>query len=166
LKKIISSPISGKSRRKHRSEHAQSLIELAVSLPVIILILLGTIDFGMAIFSYAILRDAAQEGALYGSFNPANKAEIENRARNISPRADDAVFSSPINLRDKILIKVDVKAIGNSCQGTTKGAANSLQVTVSYKYPLIMPFIRPILGADTISLAGTATNIILQPPCK
>ncbi len=157
------------TRRKlksNRSEHAQSLVELAVSLPVIVLILLGTIDFGMAIFSYAILRDAAQEGALYGSFNPANKAEIENRARNISPRSEDAVFSSPINLRDKNLIKVEVKALGAFCQGSTKGAANSLQVTVSYKYPLLMPFVSPIIGSNTISLTGTATNIILQPPCK
>lgn len=131
-----------------------------------ILILLGTIDFGMAIFSYAILRDAAQEGALYGSFNPTNKIEIESRARNISPRADDAIFSSPINLRDKALITVEVKSIGPACQGTTKGVANTLQVNVSYKYPLLMPFIRPIIGANTISLTGTATNIILQPPCK
>lgn len=150
----------------HRNERAQSLVELAISLPVIILILLGTVDFGMAIFSYAILRDAAQEGALYGSFNPANKAEIENRTRNISPRADDAVFSSPINLRDTALVKVDVKALGAFCQGSTKGVANSLQVNVSYKYPLLMPFIRPIVGSGSISLSGTATNIILQPPCK
>ncbi len=153
-------------KQPDRKERAQSLIELAVSLPVIILILLGTVDFGMAIFSYAILRDSAQEGALYGSFNPTNKVEIESRARNISPRADDAVFSSPINLRDKTLIKVEVKALGAACQGSTNGVANTLQVTVSYKYPLIMPFIRPIVGANTIALAGMATNIILQPPCK
>jgi Flp pilus assembly protein TadG len=156
-----------KSKRKlYRGQRAQSLVELAVALPVMVLILLGTIDFGMAIFSYAILRDAAQEGALYGSFNPNNKAEIENRARNISPRAEDAVFSSPINLRDTSLVTVNVKALGASCQGSTKGAANGIQVSVSYNYPLIMPFIRPIVGAATIPLTGAATNIILQPPCK
>lgn len=158
--------ITRSKRRIDRGERAQSLVELAVALPVMVLILLGTIDFGMAIFSYAILRDAAQEGALYGSFNPKNKAEIENRARNISPRAEDAVFSSPINLRDKTLVTVNVKALGASCQGSTKGVANSVQVNVSYNYPLIMPFIKPFVGTETISLTGTATNIILQPPCK
>ena len=156
------------SKRKRRfinNERGQSLVELAVSLPVLILILLGTVDFGMAIFSYAILRDAAQEGALYGSFNPANKAEIENRARNISPRGDETVFSSPVNLRDTTLVKVEVKALGKFCQGITGGAANSLKVSVSYKYPILMPFAGQIIGSDTISLTGTATNIILQPPC-
>ncbi|NOT05847.1 MAG: pilus assembly protein [Anaerolineales bacterium] len=146
-------------------ERGQSLVELAVSLPVILLLLIGTLDFGMAIFSYAILRDAAQEGAFYGSFNPANKAEIENRARNISPRGEEGVFSSPVDLRNKTLVKVNVKAIGASCQGITKGKANSLQVSVSYQYPIIMPFAGQIISSDTITLTGTATNIILQPAC-
>ncbi len=158
-------PAPKRKRSFTQNERGQSLIELAVSLPVMILILLGTIDFGMAIFSYAILRDAAQEGALYGSFNPANKAEIENRARNISPRGDEAVFSSPVNLRNTTLVKVEVKALGAFCQGTTGGAANSVKVSVSYKYPLLMPFAGEIMGSGTISLTGTATNIILQPPC-
>jgi Flp pilus assembly protein TadG len=162
----VSYTLSPRRKRSfNQNERGQSLVELAVSLPVIILILLGTIDFGMAIFSYAILRDAAQEGALYGSFNPANKAEIENRARNISPRGDEAVFSSPVNLRNTTLVKVEVKALGAFCQGTTGGVANSLKVSVSYKYPILMPFAPQIIGSNTIALTGTATNIILQPPC-
>lgn len=148
-----------------RRERGQSLVEIAISLPVIILILLGTIDFGMAIFSYAIIRDAAQEGALYGSFNPDNKAEIENRARYISPQGEDDIFSSPVDLTNKDLIQVEIKAIGNSCQGTTGGEANSLRVRVRYYYPFLMPFIGSIVGSDTIPLTGSATNVILQPPC-
>ena len=152
-------------RKSIRSERGQSLVELAISLPVLILLLLGTVDFGMAIFSYSILREAAQEGAFYGSFNPANKTEIENRARNISPRENEAVFSSPVNLRNKSLVKVTIKAIGGSCQGITNGAANSMRVSVSYKYPILMPFAGQIIGENTILLTGTATNIILQPAC-
>ena len=64
--------------KRKRSEHGQSLVELAVTLPILILILLGTLDVGMGIFSYSMLRDAAQEGAFYGSFNPANKATSAN----------------------------------------------------------------------------------------
>lgn len=146
-------------------ERGQSLVELAISLPVIILILLGTVDFGMAIFSYAIIRDAAQEGALYGSFNPGNKAEIENRARNISPKGEDEIFSSPVELTDKELVQVEVKAIGKSCQGYTNDEANSVRVRVKYQYHIFMPFIGTIIGSDTIPLTGTATNVILQPPC-
>ena len=154
-----------RKRKSNWNEHGQSLVELAVSLPVLILLLLGTVDFGMAIFSYSILRDAAQEGAFYGSFNPSNKAEIENRARNISPRKNEAVFSSPVNLRNKTLITVTVKTVGQSCQGITNGAANSLRVSVSYKYPILMPFAGQVIGENTILLTGSASNVILQPAC-
>lgn len=154
-----------RKRISNKGKRGQSLVELAISLPVMVLILLGTVDFGMAIFTYSILRDAAQEGALYGSFNPGNKVEIETRARNISPRGEEEVFSSPVQLRDTKLVKVAVKAIGDSCQGSTKGKPNSVQVTVSYSYPILMPFIGQIVGTDTIKLNGVATNMILQPPC-
>jgi Flp pilus assembly protein TadG len=146
-------------------ERGQSLIEFAITLPILVLLLLGTLDFGMAIFSYSMLRDAAQEGAFYGSFNPTNVEEIENRARNISPRAEDVVFSSPVRLRDTDAIKVDVVALGAACQGATNGVANSIQVNVHYRYPILMPFIGQLIGSGTIPLTGTATNIILQPPC-
>ena len=155
------------TKSKHRqlgSERGQSLVELAATLPILILLLVGSVDFGMAVFSYSMLRDAAQEGAFYGSFNPTSKAEIENRARNISPRAEDEIFSSPVNLRNIDLVQVDVQALGRACQGTTKGVTNSMRVSVSYKYPILMPLIGPALGS-TISLTGTATNIILQPVC-
>ena len=156
-----------KRKRKHtRGERGQSLVELAITLPILVLLLLGTLDFGMAIFSYSMLRDAAQEGAFYGSFNPANVAEIENRARNISPRANDAVFSSPVRLRDKDLIKVNVQVLGRACQGAENDVANSIQVNVSYRYPILMPFVGQLIGSRTIPLTGTATNVILQPPCR
>jgi Flp pilus assembly protein TadG len=157
-----------KNKRKPNEpghERGQSLVELAISLPVMILLLLGAVDFGMAIFSYAIIRDAAQEGALYGSFNPDNKLAIESRARNISPQGENEIFSSPVDLTDRDLVQVEVKSIGDSCQGSTDGKANSLRVRVRYQYPILMPLIGSIIGSDTIPLTGSATNVILQPPC-
>jgi Flp pilus assembly protein TadG len=146
-------------------KRGQSLVEFAITLPILVLLLLGTLDFGMAIFSYSMLRDAAQEGAFYGSFNPTNFAEIENRARNISPRGEDEIFSSPVQLRDKDKIKVSVRALGAACQGASKGVANAIQVKVTYRYPVLMPFIGLAMGTKTIPLTGTASNVILQPPC-
>ncbi len=155
-------------RKVKPTEKGQSLVEMAVSLPVILLILLASFDFGMALFAYSIVRDAAQEGALYASFNPGNKAEIENRARYILPRGEEAdeVFSSPVDLRDPENVIVDITVKGKACQGVTKGVANYVQVKVTYLYPILMPFTGNIIGSDTISLRATASNVILQPPCK
>jgi Flp pilus assembly protein TadG len=147
------------------SKRGQSLVEFAITLPILVLLLIGTLDFGMAIFSYSMLRDSAQEGAFYGSFNPENTAEIENRARNISPRNEEEIFSSPVRLSDREKVKVRVKILGSPCQGTTDGVANSIRVEVSYRYPIPMPLIGQFIGSGSIPLTGSASNIILQPPC-
>jgi len=150
------------SRKK---ETGQSLVEVAISLPVILLLLLGTLDFGMAIFSYMILRDAAQEGAMYASFDPGNHDEIERRARGISPHEAGSSFYSPVDLANKNLVKVLIKTTGKNCQGVAAGKSNSIEVSVIYKYQMMTPFIQQIIGSDSIPLTAKATNIILQPPC-
>lgn len=155
--------ISGSSKK---NERGQSLVELAISFPVMILLLLGTIDFGMAIYSFLVIRDAAQEGALYGSFNPNNRNEIESRARNISPNDSDALYFYPVELNDKDLVIVEIQTSSDNCQGITNGSANSIAVTVKYNYPMIMPFASQVIGSKTIPLTAVANNVILQPACQ
>ena len=48
----------------------QSLVEFAISLTVMLILLAGTVDFGIGLFHYIAMREAAQEGALYGSIAP------------------------------------------------------------------------------------------------
>jgi len=154
------------SRTSNRQkQNGQSLVELAITLPVILLLLLGTIDFGMALFTYVVLRDAAQEGALYASFDPRNSVAIENRARGITPHDPESISSSPVDLTDKELVTVTIKANGDKCQGSHGKQQNSIEVSVSYDYPMLMPFAAQVIGSDTIPLTAKATNIILQPPC-
>ena len=53
-----------------RSERGQSLVELALVLPLLILLLAGIADLGRAFFSYIEITNAAQEGARAGSRLP------------------------------------------------------------------------------------------------
>jgi len=50
-----------------RSSKGQSTLELAIILPVMLLLLLAAADFGRALFVAIDLQSAAQAGALYGS---------------------------------------------------------------------------------------------------
>jgi Flp pilus assembly protein TadG len=156
---------TSRTSKKRQKQNGQSLVELAITLPVILLLLLGTIDFGMALFTYVVLRDAAQEGALYASFDPRNSVAIENRARGITPHDPESISSSPVDLTDKELVTVTIKANGDKCQGSHGKQQNSIEVSVSYDYPMLMPFAAQVIGSDTIPLTAEATNIILQPPC-
>lgn len=162
-----------------RHERAQSLVELAISLTVMLLLLSGAVTFGMALFSYVAIRDAAQEGALYGSFHPndasdtllrtANTTDIRNRVR--------AASNSPVNLADTTLIPdsyitVDLTGTDSSgnpmaCEGTASdGTPAGIRVTVRYDYQIIMPYIGGIVGSQTIPLRATVVDTILEPNCS
>ncbi len=119
----------------------------------------------MAYFSYVSLRDAAQEGALYGSINPADQTGIVYRVQQTS--------SSPVDLSTFAKCSESVTAncvnvsytTSNNCEGTTNGIANGITVTVSYTYPIFLPFLGAIIGSDTIPLTASVTDTILQPVC-
>ena len=49
----------------HKDEAGQSLLELAIVLPILILIVLGALDLGRAFFTVIIISNASREGARY-----------------------------------------------------------------------------------------------------
>jgi len=145
------------SRRRERnqprqSERGQSLVELAMSLTVIMLLLAGAVDFSIAYFSFSAMQDAAQEGALYGSINPDDEGGIISRVRSAS--------TNPVDLADESLVDVVVTLPGDACEG------NEVQVNVIYDYPISMPFIGTIIGSQKITLNASVTDTILQPVCS
>jgi hypothetical protein len=148
--------------KKNKKERGQSLVELAVSLVLLLLLLSGAVEFGMAFFQFIQLRDAAQEGALYGSINPNAQGPIETRARGAS--------SSPIDLTNTSLVTIDVlardkttnnfKALTSACEG------DGLYVRMKYQHKIFMPFMSAVLGGRTyIPLSAEVTDTILSPVC-
>ena len=157
-----------------KKERGQSLVELAISLLVLLYLLSGAVEFGIAFFQFVQLRDAAQEGALYGSMSPGPSpttgtapgtwALVENRVRNAS--------SSPINLADvsKVKVEIFVDNVKVWQDGASAGAtsvaceSHALKVTASYDHIVFMPFMSKIIG-NTVPLTATVTDTILYPRC-
>lgn len=149
--KTLTKPFSKKSER------GQSLVELAISLTVIMMLLAGAVDFSIAYFSFAAMQDAAQEGALYGSVNPSDESGIITRVRSAS--------SNPIDLNNDTLVGVKVTLSGDSCSDIHCACeGNEVKVDVSYDYPISMPFIGGFIGSQQIKLKASVTDTILQPP--
>lgn len=136
-----------------KSERGQSLVELAISLVILLTLLAGAVEFGMAFFQYVQLRDAAQEGALYGSLNPTDNTGIMARIRDSS--------ASPIDLSDSSVVPdsdIVITLDGSACEG------NGLEVAISYDHQIFMPFMSQIIG-DEIKLTASVTDTILSPVC-
>jgi Flp pilus assembly protein TadG len=147
MKKIINSS----KVKESRSERGQSLVELAISLTIIMMLLVGAVDFSIAFFTFAALEDAAQEGALYGSINPTDTTGIVTRVRSAS--------TNPVDLSDSAAVDVQVSVTGSACEG------NPIQVDVSYDYPISMPFLGTVIGSQSVPLKATVTDTILSPIC-
>jgi Flp pilus assembly protein TadG len=134
-------------------EHGQSMVELALTITFLMVLLAGTIDLGRAFFTWLALRDAAQEGASYGSIHPLTTDENELKAR---------VYD---NLKQVVRnpsgsVGIIISIINNRCMG------NTIQVDVKYNsFPLAMPFLGTILGSQTIPIHATVNDTILTPAC-
>ncbi len=141
-----------------KSQRGQSLVELSISLVLLLLLLSGAVELGMAFFQFVQLRDAAQEGALYGSMNPPTSAGDTTQQTNIAKRAL-AASQSPIQLQTDPNVGVTVSVTdGKYCEG------GSLQVQITYQHKVFMPFMSKIIGS-TVPLKATVTDTILSPTC-
>ena len=132
-----------------KNERGQSLVELAVSLVLLLLLLSGAVEFGMAFFQFVQLRDAVQEGALYGSMNPLDTAGIEDRVQDAS--------NSPVNLATLTPV-ITYTDPSKKCEGY------GIKVELTYNHVIFMPFISAVVG-PTIPLKASVTDTILSPVC-
>ncbi len=126
-------------------------MELAISLMVILLLLLGAVETSLALFQYVTIRDAAQEGAVYGSFTPDDLPGVRSR---VAAAASDVMVIDPNGPIISAVIN------GRPCE--KKGETNTITVTV--KFPHVIVF--PLVGSNTINLTASVTNTILSPSCK
>lgn len=55
------------SAHNSNAQRGQSLVEMALTLPVVLMLLMGIMDFGRMMFLYSQVSNAAREGARYGS---------------------------------------------------------------------------------------------------
>jgi Flp pilus assembly protein TadG len=139
---------------RQKDSAGQSLVEFALSLMLILIILVGAVEVSLALFEYVTMRDAAQEGALYGSINPADTNGIKKR---VIAAASDVLTLTNSN--------ITVTINGLQCEGLTAGTPNSIKVTVSRQHQIIMPIAGSFLGGQQINMSASVTDTILSPAC-
>jgi Flp pilus assembly protein TadG len=126
------------------------MVELALTITFLMVLLAGTIDLGRAFFTWLALRDAAQEGASYGTIHPTDTTGL--RAR-VWDNLEQIVNNPPGNIAINI-------SVNQPCMG------NTILLDVSYNsFPLTMPFLGTILGSQTIPIHATVNDTILTPAC-
>jgi len=146
-------------------QKGQSLVELAITLTILLTLLAGAFDFGSAFFDYVALRDAAQEGAVYGSIDPTHNNYIVQRIQASSSKPlRMSTFAGDCNTDHGICINYTGKTGKPGTQAWCSG--DTITIRVNYRYQLTMPLIGAIIGSQSIPLHATVTNVILAPMCE
>lgn len=123
------------------NEKGQSLVEFTIVLPIILLILMGILEFGIMLNCYLTLNNVSREGARLGIVGGSN-AEIESLIKNTSPNLN----------HDRLTIIITPE------EGSRK-SGESLTVTLSYKYQVFLPIISSKIGDKIILKSQTSMRI-------
>ena len=133
--------------RLRKSEDGAELIEMAIVLPLLMLLIMGMVDFGFLFQRYVVLTNAAAEGARVASLPGYSAGDATTR---VQAYAVNGGVSGAVN----------VAVAPVSLPGTNGGSWPASQVTVThvYTYQYIGP-IAAIFGGTggTVTLTSRAT---------
>jgi hypothetical protein len=123
------------------SERGAAVVELAFVSILLILLVAGIVDIGRVLFANIGLQEAAQEGAIYGSFQPNGDIEA---------RINEAVEYPPI---DSIVI--------TCVEDVPDAFTDQIAVTVTHSVDLITPIVGQWFGGS-IDLSRTVTGQVFK----
>lgn len=122
-----------------RCQRGQSVVEIALIMPLVLMLILGTLDLGRAVYAHTALAHAVREGA--------RAAVVQNNTNSV------------------VIQKVVQAAVGTNLTagGVTIGGArtsgSTVIVSASVNFALVTPFIRGIVG-NSIVLRAQASMIV------
>lgn len=124
-----------------RCSRGQTMIEFAFSIPVMLLLIFGLIDFSRAAYTAAVVQWAAQEGARAGIIDLAT---VDSITQAIEDR----------------LVGLDAEQAGIEVTPSIDGSTVEVQVT--YPFEFVTPMIAELAGSG-VEMSGAA-SMIVQPP--
>jgi Flp pilus assembly protein TadG len=131
--------------RKNRKdgERGQSLVEFTLIVPIFLILVFAIVDFGMGLYSWITVTNAAREGARLGTVG-ADHASITARVRDTAGNLDNENLT------------VTVTNCVSGC-ATIGDPGESISVHVDYEYHLITP-LSSLLGLVTGGDIGPTLN--------
>lgn len=147
-------------------QRGQSLVELALVLPILLVLLAAALDLGRVFYATVSLNNAAREGALQAAETPGSY--VEDGACNTTTNLvvcrvmlEAKGTMTTVNPTD-IDVRCSPVAVPLPCP---KQAASMVTVEVRGTFTLLTPLLRGILGTDTLSLSSTASaQVNYLPP--
>lgn len=123
-------------------KRGQALVELALILPILILLIMGTMEFGRIFHSYLLITNASREGARVGIVGASNDV-IKNNVKDVAVS---------LGLTDS---QISITPVDQSSR--TRGAP--LTIKVDYSVSLITPVLDAIVPNPFPLTASTTMRV-------
>lgn len=119
-----------------KNNRGQAIVEMALVLPIILLIMAGTIEFGRILHQYIVVTAAAREGA-----------------RSAAVRNDDTTV---INTAKAAAVSIDRGQLNISIDPALRSRGDAVRVTVTNYVTINIPLISRLLPENPYPVQGTA----------
>jgi hypothetical protein len=169
-------PNKALTRAAIQNEEGGSLVEMAFSCLILIPVLFGILEMSIGLYCYHFAANAAREATRWsivrgstcngifgkGYCSPTSATGTGADANDIAQYVSSLGYPFSANATTVTKWCVNggaVPATWTSCSTTQNNApGNQVQVTVSYTYPLIIPFVK----STTMNLSSVSSMTIVQ----
>lgn len=139
--------MKARRRKGRRQDSGQSLVEMAVVLPVLLLLIIGMVEFARAWMFQQLITNIAREGARLAVIPTADQAAVQARVDQLLTAANINPASATVNL---------TICTGPACTGQS----DIVQVQVPYSFALVGPIANLVCGGcgalSSITLSSSA----------
>lgn len=109
-----------------RDERGSALVEIALVMPILLLLLCGIVEFGRVFHSYIVVQQAARDAVRYASVGTSDE-ELEN-----------IITSSMATLDGEMSYAVNPSL-------AEREAGKTVSVEISYDHALLVPYLAGII---------------------
>jgi Flp pilus assembly protein TadG len=160
MQRAARSSSNRRGEQKRQRTRGQALVELAIVLPVFLVLVLAAIDLGRIFFARITIANSAREGAYEASYGGSYIA-------NAACGSTNSVMCAILNESQGSLTvaPADVTWSCSRSGGCTSGAyGDAVTVQVVGHFQLLTPILSPFFGGTNITFTSLASADMVQTP--
>jgi Flp pilus assembly protein TadG len=133
-----------------RTERGQSLVEFSLAAMIFMVVILGVVEVGRAVWSYNTLANATREGSRYAMVHGASASAHSG------PAGNDAKVQAAVTKYASTLEPSDL-TITSAWPDGSNAVGSHVKVTATYRFDTLFS---KLLGISPITMTSTSTMTI------
>jgi len=135
-------------KRRVAGQRGAALLEVAMTLPLLLLVSVGIFEFGRAFQTWQVLTNAAREGARVAVLPNAAASTVQQRVRSYMQSGQLPGYNTAT---------VSVDSNGSISMGAGNASASVVTVTYPFDFIVLNPVARLVVGTSQLGSPITMT---------